>query len=227
MAAPLAARLGGARDDAVVQRRGQCHALSAQGAVPLLRPRADVRRLQAAGGTRRRLAGFDRRWQGRSRRAVHAELPAVRDCELRHPARRCGRGAGEPDEPRRGVQATTSPTPARRSSSPAPIWRRRSSPRTKRCRPTRGWNTCSSRATPMRCRRATRSTPAMPPRRRWPTGCMPSTSCRPMATRWSDVLERAREPGPHTARCPTTWPCCLTPPALPRCRRAACTAIER
>ena len=36
---------------------------------------------------------------GRPRAAVHAEQPAVHDRLLRHPARRCGGGAGQPDEP--------------------------------------------------------------------------------------------------------------------------------
>ena len=38
-------------------------------------------------------------------RDLHAELPAIRDRPLRDPARQCRRGAGQPDEPRRGTQA--------------------------------------------------------------------------------------------------------------------------
>ena len=53
----------------------------------------------------RRLAAARRRRQGRPGRGLHAELPAVPDRALRHPARRCRRRSGQSDEPRRGVQA--------------------------------------------------------------------------------------------------------------------------
>ena len=77
--------------------------LPRQACLPVLRPR---RSATASCATRPSPSpvGCRRGEEGRSRRAVHAELPAVRRRAVRRPARRCGGGASQPDELRRGVR---------------------------------------------------------------------------------------------------------------------------
>ena len=87
--------------------------------IDLLRHADQLRRVPARDRVGRRLAAAAlRREEGRPRAAVHAEQPAVHDRVLRHPARRRGGGAGQPDEPAPRSCATTSTTAAPRWRSP-------------------------------------------------------------------------------------------------------------
>ena len=183
------------------------------------------RGLPLAGRGDRRLAAERGRRQRRSRRRLHAELPAVRGRALRRAACQRGGRARQPDESGRGGSSTTSPTRRRASSSAAPTSRPSSLRRRRRCRSRRAYAASSSRATPTRCPKA-RSTKPTHRRRRWTRGCAATPSCpRAMCAgpmRWPPGSRPARTP-----RGPTTSRCCPTPRARPVCPRAACIRIAR
>ena len=162
--------------------------------------------------------------------AVHAELPAVRRRAVRHPARRCGGGAGQPDEPRRRVR----PLHHRPRGQGRDLQRRPGRHRAQanaalpRAAPAAcaGDALCRRHAGPSIDRRPRRPTP--PPS----SGCAPTRRCpgrrrrRPDLDALAEALAEQRVPGPHTpARRPRR--CCPTPRAPPACPRAACTPTSR
>src|SRR6218665_87725 len=89
---------------AVGQPGHQRPPLSRKSGAGVLRPQAALprtgRRRRAPG----RLAGRAGGAAGRPGGAVHAKLPATGAGAFRHPARQCGGGAGQPDEPGRRAQ---------------------------------------------------------------------------------------------------------------------------
>ena len=89
-----------ARDLAVVQPRGAARALPEQGRLPLLRPRAQLRRTARPGRGAGRLAAGARRGSAATACSLFMQnCPQFVVAVLRHPARRRGGGAGQPDEP--------------------------------------------------------------------------------------------------------------------------------
>jgi fatty-acyl-CoA synthase len=104
------------------------------------------------------------RAQGRPRGAQHAELPAVGDRALCHPARQRRGGAGQPDEPGRGAQALHHRPDAKVAITTADLaasWPRP----TRSWRPRIGWRTWWSRITAMLSTSPRKASDAAPCRR--------------------------------------------------------------
>ena len=135
-------------------------------------------------------AGAGRRGR-RPRRAVHAELPAVRGRALRHPARQRGRGAGQSDEPCRRAQALHQrPRRQGRDLQRRPGGDRRRRQRT-RC-PTSERAARDRRHALHRCDAGRRRSPTPTRRRRrWTPGCAPIRRCRPAARAGAKRWRRA------------------------------------
>ena len=213
----------GARDLALVQRRGGGDALPGQGGVRLLRPQHQLRRAALPGRGAGRLAAAGRRRQGRPRRPLHAELPAVPDRALRHLARQRGGGAGESDEPGRGVQ----PLHRRPRYLGHRLHRRPGAHR--RRRPggaARGEARAPGAGHPLHRHHARR--PDRRGRRAVAGDGGLAADRRRAAARLRPLERRARRQlrsRPAHRRAPTTWRCCPTPRARPACPRAACTPI--
>ena len=197
------------RDDRLRQPRGERaarHPRARRRSTTTAR-RITYARAEARGRRARRLpAAALRRGARRPGAALPAEQPAVRHRLLRHPARRRGGGAGQPDEPHRGA------APLRRGLR-TPRWR--SSART-----------CSSehRAAAALEARAARRLFRLPRRGR-PT-CRCRTSCARrarLARHWKEALAAGLAPGPHHAQARGPRGACPTPRAPPASRRAACT----
>ena len=218
-----------AGDVALVQPRGRGDALPGPGRVRLLRSRRSTyRQLRDAGRGAGRLAAEGRR----QARATGSPLfmqncPQFPVALLRHPARQRGRGAGESDEPRRGVQALHH----RPRHQGRDLQRRPGGDRRRRQRgAARRRARCASVLVDALHRhdaRRRRSPRPMRRRRRWTPGCAPSRRCRPAARAGPTRSPHGCVPGPHTRRARRPGAAALHVGNDRPARRAACTRIAR
>ena len=225
LAAAAAPRSDRAGDVALVQPRGRGDALSRSRRVSLLRSCAQ---LPAAARRRRRagrLAAEGGRRGRRPRRRLHAELSAVSGRAVRDPARERRRGAGQSDEPRRGVQALH-----QRSRHQGRDLQRRPGGDRRCCqrRPARERARSRDRRDALRRRDAGRRHRRG---RRAAGGDGRLAARRSAASGRMHALDRrarrnACSPG-RIRRRRTTWRSCPTRRERPDCRRAACTRIAR
>ena len=159
------------------------------------------RRASRAGRARWPAGCSAQAWQGRPRRCSSCRTARSSWSRTTRPARQRGGGAGEPDEPGRGVRATTSPTPKRRSAiTTADLAGIVADAQRGAARGAAPARTCSSPASPTRCPKARSPRPTRR-RRRWTPGCAPTRRCRAGYVALDRCARRAAAcPGPHTAR---------------------------
>ena len=147
----------------------------------------------------RRLAAESGRRGRRPGRRLHAELPAVSGRAVRDPARECGRRAGQPDEPRRGVQALHH----RSRHQGRDLQRRPGGDRRRRQRGAARKRARSRHRRDALHRRDAgrrRSPRPMRRRRRWTPGCAPIRRCRPAARAGPKRWRNGCSPGRISAK---------------------------